>query len=91
MLQSKPPISVSDLLTHGLGIMNDADATIKQVGGKLNMALDGVNGAVGNANDLLVGLKEGRGPAGMILWDEKMSSQIRETMSNVQSTATNLK
>jgi phospholipid/cholesterol/gamma-HCH transport system substrate-binding protein len=90
LLQSKPPISMSDLLTHGLGIMNDADATIKQVGGKLNVALDGVNGAIGNANDLLVGLKEGRGPAGMLLRDEKMTAQIRETMSNVQSTTSNL-
>jgi len=90
VLQSKPPISMSDLLTHGLGIMNDADATLKQVGGKLNVALDGVNGAVGNANDLLVGLKEGRGPAGILLRDEKMAAQIRETMSNVQSTTSNL-
>jgi phospholipid/cholesterol/gamma-HCH transport system substrate-binding protein len=90
VLQSKPPVSMSDLLSHGLGIMNDADATIKQVGGKLNIALDGVNGAVGNANDLLVGLKEGRGPAGMLLRDEKMAGQIRETMSNVQVTTSNL-
>jgi phospholipid/cholesterol/gamma-HCH transport system substrate-binding protein len=91
VLQSKPPVTMSDLLTHGLGIMNDADATLKQVGGKLNVALDGVNGAVGNANDLLVGLKEGRGPAGMLLRDEKMADQIRETMSNVKSTTSNLK
>ena len=90
VLQSKPPVTMSDLLSHGLGIMNDADATIKQVGGKLNVALDGVNGAVGNANDLLVGLKEGRGPAGMLLRDEKMAGQIRATMSNVQSTTSNL-
>jgi phospholipid/cholesterol/gamma-HCH transport system substrate-binding protein len=90
VLQSKPPVNMSDLLSHGLGIMNDADATIKQVGGKLNVVLDGVNGAVGNANDLLVGLKEGRGPAGMILRDEKMAGQIRETMSNVQSTTSSL-
>lgn len=90
VLQGKPPVTMSDLLTHGLGIMNDADTTIKQVGGKLNVVLDGVNGAVGNANDLLVELKEGRGPAGMILRDEKMVGQIRETMSNVQSTASNL-
>jgi len=90
VLQSKPPVSMSDLLSHGLGIMNDADATIKQVGGKLNVALDGVSGAVGNANDLLVGLKEGRGPAGMLLRDEKVAGQIRETMSNVQSTTSNL-
>jgi phospholipid/cholesterol/gamma-HCH transport system substrate-binding protein len=90
VLQSKPPITMSDLLTHGLGIMNDADTTLKQVGGKLNVALDGVNGAVGNANDLLVGLKEGRGPVGMLLRDEKMATQIRETMLNVQSTTSNL-
>src|SRR6202000_939093 len=27
VLQSKSPVSISDLLTHGLGVMNDADAT----------------------------------------------------------------
>jgi phospholipid/cholesterol/gamma-HCH transport system substrate-binding protein len=90
VLRSQPPVNMSDLLTRGLGIMNDADTTLQQVGGKLNVVLDGVNGAVGNANDLLVGLKEGRGPAGMLLRDEKMAGQIRETMSNVQSTTSNL-
>jgi phospholipid/cholesterol/gamma-HCH transport system substrate-binding protein len=91
LLKSQSPVNISDLLTHGLVVMNDADATLKQVGGKLNVALDGVNVAVGNANDLLVGLKEGRGPAGVILRDEKMADQIRESMSNVQSTTANLK
>jgi phospholipid/cholesterol/gamma-HCH transport system substrate-binding protein len=91
VLQSKPPVKMSDLLTNGLGIMNDADATLKQVRGKLNVALDGANDAIGNANDLLVGLKEGRGPAGMLLRDEKMADHIRETMSNVQSATSNLK
>jgi phospholipid/cholesterol/gamma-HCH transport system substrate-binding protein len=91
VLQSKPPVNISDLLTHGLGVMNDADTTLKQVGGKLNVALDGANTAIGNANDLLVGLKEGRGPAGMLLRDEKMAGQIRDTMSNVQLATSNLK
>jgi phospholipid/cholesterol/gamma-HCH transport system substrate-binding protein len=91
VLQSKPPVDMSDLLTNGLGIMNDADATLKQVRGKLNVALDGASVAIGNANDLLVGLKEGRGPAGMLLRDEKMADQIRETMSNVQSATSSLK
>jgi phospholipid/cholesterol/gamma-HCH transport system substrate-binding protein len=90
-LQSKPPVNMSDLLTNGLGIMNDADATLKQVRSKLNVALDGANDAIGNANDLLVGLKEGRGPAGMLLRDEKVADQIRETISTVQSTTSNLK
>jgi len=91
VLQSKPPVTMADLLTNGLGIMNDADATMKQVGDKLNVALDGANDAIGNANDLLVGLKEGRGPAGMLLRDEQLASQIRETISTVQSTTSNLK
>ena len=91
ILQSKPPINISDLLTNGLGLMNDADSTLKQVGGKLNVALDGANVAIGNANDLLVGLKEGRGPAGMLLRDEKVADQIRDTLSTVQSTTSNLK
>jgi len=91
LLQSKPPVTISDLLTNGLGVMNDADATLKQVGGKLNAALDGANGAISNANDLLVGLKEGRGPAGMLLRDEKMAGQIRESISNVQSATSNVK
>jgi len=90
VLQSKAPITLSDLLNHGLGVINDADTTMKQLGGKLNVALEGVNGAVGNANDLLVGLKEGRGTAGMFLRDDKMAAQIRETMTNVQSTTSNL-
>ncbi len=91
VLQSKPPINMSDLLTNGLGVMKDADETLKEVGGKLNVALDGANVAIGNANDLLVGIKEGRGPAGMLLRDEKVADQIRETLSTVQSTTSNLK
>src|SRR6201996_811344 len=91
ILQSKPPVNMSDLLTNGLEVMHDADATLKQVGGKLNVALDGANDAIGNANDLLVGLKEGRGTAGMLLRDEKVADQIRETLSTVQATTSNLK
>jgi phospholipid/cholesterol/gamma-HCH transport system substrate-binding protein len=91
VLQSKPPVNISDLLTNGLGLMSDADATLKQVRGKINVALDGANNAIGNANDLLVGLKEGRGPAGMLLRDENVAGQIRDTLSNVQSTTSNLK
>ena len=90
MLQNKAPITLSELLDHGLGVINDADTTMKQVGGKLNIALDGVNAAVGNANDLLVGLKEGRGTAGMFLRDDKMAAQIRDTMSSVESATSNL-
>jgi phospholipid/cholesterol/gamma-HCH transport system substrate-binding protein len=91
LLQSKAPVNMSDLLTNGLGVMNDADATLKQVAGKLNVTLDGAKYAIGNANDLLVGLKEGRGTAGMLLRDDKVADQIRESLSTVQSATSNLK
>jgi phospholipid/cholesterol/gamma-HCH transport system substrate-binding protein len=91
LLQSKPPTNISDLLTNGLGVINDADADLKQVTGKLNAALDGTNSAIGNANDLLVGLKEGRGPAGMLLRDDKVAAQIRDTLSTAQTATANLK
>jgi phospholipid/cholesterol/gamma-HCH transport system substrate-binding protein len=90
ILSSRAPVSIADLLSHGLIVMDDADSTLKQLGGKMDVALDGVNGAVGNANDLLTGLKEGRGTAGMLLRDERVAAQIRETMLNVQSTTANL-
>ena len=90
ILQSKPALSISDLMTHGLGVMDDADASMKQLNAKLNTSLDGVNTAVNNANELLVGLKDGRGPAGMLLRDETMATQIRQTMTNVQSATSTL-
>lgn len=91
VLQSKPPVNISDLLTNGLGLVNDADATMKQVGGKINVTLDGANDAIDNANDLLLGLKKGRGPAGMLLRDETAADQIRGTLTTIQSTTLDLK
>jgi phospholipid/cholesterol/gamma-HCH transport system substrate-binding protein len=90
ILSSKTPVGIADLLSHGLGVMNDADATLKQLGGKMDVALDGVERAVGNVNDLLIGVKEGHGTVGMLLRDEKMAGQIRDTMANVQTTTANL-
>ena len=89
-LRSKPAVSTSDLLTRGLGLVDDADKTLMQVGSKIGVTLDGVDGAVSNANDVIVGLKEGRGTAGMLLRDENVASQVRQTVSNVQSTSSNL-
>jgi phospholipid/cholesterol/gamma-HCH transport system substrate-binding protein len=86
-LKSRQPVSIADLMASGLGVMGDADASLKQVGGKLNTSLDGMNLAVANANDLLVGLKQGKGPVGMLLRDDKMSAQIRETMANIETTS----
>jgi len=89
-LQGKPAVNISDLMTHGLGVMDDADASLKQLQGKLNLSLDRVNSAVNNANDILVGLKQGKGPAGMLLGDEKLAAQIRDTMNNARTATSSL-
>jgi phospholipid/cholesterol/gamma-HCH transport system substrate-binding protein len=89
-IRSKPGVNISDLMDHGLVVMDDADVSLKQLSSKINVSLDGVNLAVNNANDLLIGLKEGKGPAGLLLSDERVAAQIRDTMTNVQSTASNL-
>jgi phospholipid/cholesterol/gamma-HCH transport system substrate-binding protein len=50
---------------------------------------------VSNVNDIVVGLKAGRGTAGMLLQDEALASQFRETLttttSNVNEIVTDLK
>jgi len=46
--------------------------------------LNEVKTTVGNANDVVVGLKEGNGPAGMLLRDEALAAQIRKAVTNAQ-------
>ncbi len=89
-LPSQDPVDMSKLLERGVGLLNDADATVKQVGAKLDGALEGITTTVGNANGLVVGLKRGRGPAGMLLQDEGLAAQIRQVVANVHQATTNL-
>jgi phospholipid/cholesterol/gamma-HCH transport system substrate-binding protein len=89
-LPSKEAVDVSELLERGSGLLNDADDTVKQVGTKLNGALDGITTTIGNANDLVVGLKQGRGTAGMLLQDEVLAAQVRKALANVEHATANL-
>jgi len=41
-------------------------------------------------NDVVVGLKQGRGAAGMLLQDPALATQIRQTMTNVQQASADL-
>src|ERR1051326_1848842 len=64
-IPSQDPAELSELLTRGSSLLNDAQAILKDVGGKLSGTLDGVSAAVSNVNDIAIGLKQGRGAAGM--------------------------
>jgi phospholipid/cholesterol/gamma-HCH transport system substrate-binding protein len=96
-LRSKEPIELADLLDQAKGTIADVDGTVKNangllttVGGNLNQTLFGARTTLSNVNDVVVGLKEGRGSAGMLLRDQALAGQIRETVGNVQQASLNL-
>jgi len=80
-IPGKEPMGLSELLTRGSGLLNNADGMLKAVGGKLNVALDGVTTTVSNVNDVVVNLKEGDGTAGMLLTDDAFANTIRRTVA----------
>ena len=81
-IPSREPAELSELLTRGTALMNDAQSMLKEVGGKLGGTLDTVNTTVANVNDIVTGLKKGRGAAGMLLSDDALANQIRQTLTN---------
>jgi phospholipid/cholesterol/gamma-HCH transport system substrate-binding protein len=97
-LASKEATELSALLDQAKGTITDIDVTVRNansvittasqlvttVGGNLNSTLNEVKTTVGNANDVVVGLKEGKGPAGMLLRDEALAAQIRKAVTNAQ-------
>jgi phospholipid/cholesterol/gamma-HCH transport system substrate-binding protein len=96
-LSSKEPTEIAELLDQGKGVLADVDGTVKHadgllttVGGRLNSTLDGVKTTVSNVNDVVLGLKEGRGPAGMLLRDQALATQIRQTVTNTQQATADL-
>lgn len=96
-LPSKEPTEMAELLDQGKGLLTDVDNTVKNanglltsVSGNINATLDGAKTTISNANDVVVGLKEGRGPAGMLLRDEVLANQVRQTVTNGQQATANL-
>jgi phospholipid/cholesterol/gamma-HCH transport system substrate-binding protein len=81
-IPSTEPVELSEILTRGTGLLNDAQTMLNSVGGKLGTTLDTVNATVSNVNDIALGLKHGRGPAGMLLTDDALAKQIRQTVTN---------
>lgn len=84
-IPSKEPMELSELLSRGSGLINDADGMLKEVSGKLNGALDQVTTTISNVNDVVVNLKEGHGTAGMLLSDDAFANKIRQTVTSTTS------
>jgi phospholipid/cholesterol/gamma-HCH transport system substrate-binding protein len=90
-LPSQEPVDMSKLLDRGMALLQDADTTVKQIGPKLGGSLDEVTTTVANVNDVVTGLKQGRGPAGMLLRDEAVASNIRQSVANVHQATADLR
>ena len=83
-LPSEEPLDLADLMEKSAGMLKDVNGMVKQVGGKLNGALDAITTTVNNADDVVVGLKEGKGSAGMLLRDEDTADELRQTVENAR-------
>lgn len=84
-IPSREPTELSELVERGAGLLNDAQGTLKDVGAKLGLALDTVTSTVSNVNNVIDGLKAGRGTAGMLLTDETLANEIRQTVASAGS------
>jgi len=65
--------------------VTNANGLITSVAGNLNATLDETKLTISNANEVVTGLKEGRGPAGMLLRDEALADQVRQAVTNAQN------
>jgi len=94
-IPSKEPTEIADLIVQAQGLIRDAQGTLKEDGAKLGIALDTVNFTVSNVNDVVTGIKDGRGTAGMLLRDDALAKQIRgditSTTSDVRSLVADVK
>lgn len=82
-LPSEEPIDISKLLDRSMALLQDADTMLQQVGPKLGGTLDEVSTTIAHADDVVTGLKQGRGAAGMLLRDKALASDIRQSVANV--------
>ena len=89
-LPSKETSDIADLIQKSTTLVSDASGTMKVVADKLTAALDSVTTTVDNANDLVTGMKQGRGTIGMLLRDEKTATDIRQTLANARDATSSL-
>jgi len=89
-LPSKETSDIADLIQKSTTLVSDASGTMKVVADKLTAALDSVTSTVDNANDLVVGMKRGKGTIGMLLRDEQTATDIRQALVNVRDATTSL-
>lgn len=83
-LPSKEPLDIADLIDKSAGFLKDASGRMKTAADQLSGTLGAATQTVHNANDLIVGLKHGKGTAGMLLQDERTATDVRQAVANLR-------
>jgi phospholipid/cholesterol/gamma-HCH transport system substrate-binding protein len=89
-LPSKESSDITDFLEKATGLISDASGTMKVVADKMTGTLDALTKTVNNADDVVVGMKEGRGAIGMLLRDEKTATDIRQAVASARDATASL-
>ena len=89
-LPGKEPVELSAIIEKVSGTVDQVDATIGDVRGRLDGTLDVVTKAVTNTNGLVTDMRSGKGTVGMLLSDQQTADQVRRAVSNVQQASVNL-
>jgi phospholipid/cholesterol/gamma-HCH transport system substrate-binding protein len=83
-------INLDTTVRNANSLVTNANGLITKVAGNLNATLDQTKITISNANDVVTGLKEGRGPAGMLLRDEALADQVRKAVTNATNATSEL-
>src|SRR5580658_8105448 len=83
-------VTLSTTVHNANALVTNANGLITEVAGNLIATLDKTKLIISNANDVVTGLKEGRGPAGMLLRDEALADQVRQAVANAKNATSEL-
>jgi phospholipid/cholesterol/gamma-HCH transport system substrate-binding protein len=83
-------VNVDNTVRNANSLVTNANKLITSVAGNLNATLNKTKLAILNANDVVSGLKEGRGPAGMLLSNEAPADQIRQAVTTAKNATSEL-
>ncbi len=89
-LPGKEPIELAAVIEKASVTIDQANAMLGDVHGKLDGALDAVTGAIRNTDGLVTQIRSGNGTAGVLLNDRETADQVRQTVSNVRQASANL-
>ena len=89
-LPSKETRDLVAFIEQSTTLVGQASGTMKTVADKLTVTLDSATTTLNNVNDVVVGIKQGRGTVGMLLRDEKTAEDIRQSLANARDATTSL-